>query len=172
MKIRVEKRYIEYESVRPPISHISGIRCRLRRPCDLRASPSLRVPASHDAARRALRYWAARARTRRGAVRTCSEATSPADCSRLDWTGLPAGSVVSPRPVGQPLQPLAAGLGRLGACPRWETICRNDIDVAGMSLSAPLLRRFRQNGGAEIDISSTSTSFRHRFDESFLTGPI
>ena len=36
-----------------------------------------------------------------------------------------------------------------------------------MSISAPL---FRQNCGAEIGILVTSTSFRHFFDTSFLTG--
>ena len=42
--------------------------------------------------------------------------------------------------------------------------CRNDIDAAEMSLLAPLLRLFRQNCGAEIDMSATSTSSRHRFN--------
>ena len=41
-------------------------------------------------------------------------------------------------------------------------ICRKDVDVdvAKMSMSAPLLRLFRQNCGAQIDISR----HRHRFD--------
>ena len=38
-----------------------------------------------------------------------------------------------------------------------------------MSISAPQLCRNRRNGGAEIDILATSTSFRHLFDKSFLT---
>ena len=36
--------------------------------------------------------------------------------------------------------------------------CRNDVDVAEMSMSAALLRR--KNCGAEIDIDIVSTSFR------------
>ena len=48
--------------------------------------------------------------------------------------------------------------------------CRNDVDVAKMSMSAPLLRLFRQIWGDGIDILATLTSFRHLFDKSFLTG--
>ena len=37
--------------------------------------------------------------------------------------------------------------------------CRNDVNVAKMSITAPLLRLFRQNRGAEIDNLAASTSF-------------
>ena len=48
--------------------------------------------------------------------------------------------------------------------------CRKDVDVAKMAISPSLSRLFRHNCAAEIDILATSTSFRHPFDKSCLTG--
>ena len=47
---------------------------------------------------------------------------------------------------------------------------RKDVDVTIMSISAPLLRLFRENCGAEIEIFASLTSFRHLFGTSFRTG--
>ena len=47
-------------------------------------------------------------------------------------------------------------------------ICCNDVAI--MSISVPLLRPYRQNYGAEIDIWAISTSFRNLPGKSFLTG--
>ena len=52
----------------------------------------------------------------------------------------------------------------------WSKRCRNVVDVAKMSVSAPLLGLSRRNRGAEINTRGTSTSFRHLFDKSFFTG--
>ena len=46
--------------------------------------------------------------------------------------------------------------------------CRNDVDVAKMLISVPLLRLFRHNCG-EIDILVTSTPFRHLFDKNHFS---
>ena len=47
---------------------------------------------------------------------------------------------------------------------------RNDVGVAKMSISAPPLHLLGHDCGPEVDILATSTSFRHLFDKSFLTG--
>ena len=53
-------------------------------------------------------------------------------------------------------------------------ICRKDVESRSMSISAPLVYCFDFDTfvcGAQITrISATSTSFRHLFDRSFLTG--